>query len=544
MLPNVGQAVPVASTPTASGPGRPAARLKPEKGEYRVLFSPSVAVRDAPWGRKIGTKQVGSLVQTDMRSIGGEGGGWVRIAGGLAGSGSGEAWMLINGSALGLGALLESTSRVAAARLVRYQVVHRPHVMVRDRPRGTVLGQRAHGRLLRTDLELDGWVRLQEDTWRAGSAEPCEGWVLINGASVGLGQLLQPWSAPAEAAEEGGSAGSAAAALERYWVVAEGGTVVRERPWGRVLARRGRGQLLRTDLVRDGWARLQEDFVEAEADDDGGGDTGSGGGGKGDAAGFRRSDLGASVSVADADAAGALLEGWVLLDGRDLGLSRQLARRADGEAEAPPPEPLPPAEARAARDAARRAAEAAAGEDWSIGALLGGTKGGAELAELLSTAGVGDVHALIGAVSGGDVHDELRRLGVAKLGQRQKLATLVMPYWRALALKEGANAAYRASRFEEAASLYTHALEHVACRSTDLALTIVGNRAACRQQMREPEAALRDVEHVLRFDPANPKALARRTVCESALQDQQAIITADGAGHGAAAVPESVGQEA
>ena len=38
-----------------------------------------------------------------------------------------------------------------------------------------------------------------------------------------------------------------------------------------------------------------------------------------------------------------------------------------------------------------------------------------------------------------------------------------------------------------------HTHEHAACRSTDLALTIVGNRAACRQQMREPEAALRDV---------------------------------------------------
>jgi len=535
MSPTAAQAVPV-STAIPPVAGRPAARLKPEKGEYRVLFSPSVTVRDAPWGRKIGTRQVGSLVQTDMRSIGGEGGGWVRIAGGLAGSG--EAWMLINGSAIGLGTLLESTSRGAAARLVRYQVVHRPHVMVRDRPRGIVLGQRAHGRLLRADLELDGWVRLQEDTWRAGSAEPCEGWLLVNGDSVGLGQLLQPWSAPAETADEGGGGGAAAAALERYWVVAQGGTVVRERPWGRVLARRGRGQLLRTDLVRDGWARLQEDFVEAEADDDAGAD--GSGGGKGDAAGFPRSDLGASVSLADADAAGALLEGWVLIDGRDLGLPSQLARRADGEAEPPPPEPVPPAEARAARDAARCAAEAAAGEDWSIGALLGGAKGGAELAELLRASGVGDVHGLIGAVSGGDVHEELRRLGVAKLGQRQKLATLVMPYWRALALKEGANAAYRASRFEEAVELYTRALEHAACRSTDLALTIVGNRAACRQQMREPEAALRDVEHVLRFDPANAKARARRAVCESALQGQQAIVTADGAGHGAATAAESV----
>ena len=87
---------------------------------------------------------------------------------------------------------------------------------------------------------------------------------------------------------------------------------MRERPWGRVLARRGRGRLLRADRVHEGWVRLQEDFVEGAE---------SSPGGKGDGGGWPASDLGSAVNAEDAEA-GSLLEGWVLLDGTGLGLSR------------------------------------------------------------------------------------------------------------------------------------------------------------------------------------------------------------------------------
>ena len=50
--------------------------------------------------------------------------------------------------------------------------------------------------------------------------------------------------------------------------------------------------------------------------------------------------------------------------------------------------------------------------------------------------------------------------------------------------------------------------------STDLALNCYSNRAACFQQMREPSLALADVKHVLTYDPANAKALARKQVYE------------------------------
>ena len=153
--------------------------VKPERGTYRVVHSPSVMVRDRPKGKVVGQQLLGTVVHTDMRSVGGVLGGWVRIKGGYAG---GEGWMLVDGTALGLGKLLEAAPRPS---LARYRVVHGPHVMVRDRPHGVVVSQRAQGRLLRTDLRThDGWVRLEEDFYKPGCAEPCEGWVLVHGAHL------------------------------------------------------------------------------------------------------------------------------------------------------------------------------------------------------------------------------------------------------------------------------------------------------------------------------------------------------------------------
>ena len=170
----------VASRSASMAVGSSAAEsVKPERGTYRVVHSPSVMVRDRPKGKVVGQQLLGTVVHTDMCSVGGVLGGWVRIKGGYAG---GEGWMLVDGTALGLGKLLEAVPRPS---LARYRVVHGPHVMVRDRPHGVVVSQRAQGRLLRTDLRThDGWVRLEEDLYKPGSAEPCEGWVLVQGAHL------------------------------------------------------------------------------------------------------------------------------------------------------------------------------------------------------------------------------------------------------------------------------------------------------------------------------------------------------------------------
>ena len=92
-----------------------------------MVFSPSVAVRDAPWGRKVGTKAQGDVVRTDMRSVGNDrkGGGWVRLEGGYEG---GEGWMLLHGAALGLGTLLEARRPYCPTYLLHISLTSPPHL--------------------------------------------------------------------------------------------------------------------------------------------------------------------------------------------------------------------------------------------------------------------------------------------------------------------------------------------------------------------------------------------------------------------------------
>lgn len=158
-----------------------------------------------------------------------------------------------------------------------------------------------------------------------------------------------------------------------------------------------------------------------------------------------------------------ILEGWVLIDGRDLGLPRQLMRRKD--------EKLPPAEEERrsdGEDAQRRATKSKAHKARSeakctLSAILGEAKVSDEVAAQLDAAGVSDFEQLITIVSRGDHHVELRKCGVAKLGARAKLATLVQPYWKALGLKEQGNAMYKDSRFEDAANLCASRSRHHRC---------------------------------------------------------------------------------
>lgn len=130
-------------------------------------------------------------------------------------------------------------------------------------------------------------------------------------------------------------------------------------------------------------------------------------------------------------------------------------------------------------------AHEAKGEDYSLRAVLLEAKVSEEVVTALASSGVDELEELISVVSRGDHHEELRKRGVGKLGVRAKLATLVQPYWQALAIKEQGNSKYKESRFEDAANLYTKAIQLIPCGSTDLALNCYANRAACFQQMRE-----------------------------------------------------------
>ena len=285
-----------------------------------------------------------------------------------------------------------------------------------------------------------------------------------------------------------GTVGALGNTTTRWWIIATDGTVVRERPWGKVLCNRGRGVLLRCDTEKDGWLRIEQDFTEE-----------------------------GPLETAPDDDDSMVMEGWVLIDGRDLGLPRQLQKWKDEKVPPAADEKRDPAEL-AERRRLKHAAHKAKGEDFTLRHVLSEAKVSDEVISTLQDAGIDDLEELIMLISRGDHHDELKRCGISKLGVRAKLATIVQPYWKALALKEQGNQKYKDSRFEDAATLYTKAIQMIPCLSTDLALNCFSNRAACFQQMREPDLAKRDVMHVLTFDPTNAKALARNEVYNQQLK--------------------------
>ena len=108
-----------------------------------------------------------------MRTLGGADDGWVRLE-------SGEGWMLLHGERMKLGVLMRPVER-ESTRVVRYRVAAQPDVVVRSLPHGNIeVGRRARGRVVRGDLELAGWARLQADFRRDGaSGQLFEGWVPI-----------------------------------------------------------------------------------------------------------------------------------------------------------------------------------------------------------------------------------------------------------------------------------------------------------------------------------------------------------------------------
>ena len=473
----------------SSGPAPPSQpyQERNDPAEYRVVYSPHVAVRDKPWGKVVGSIKCGEMFKTTHRSVGLSDGIWVKTQQKYGGE---PGWMLVDGKSVNLPLLLEKYERGRQGRVNRYRVVSE-HCDIRERPSlaGTpVVGKRSKGAVIRTDMEMNGWVRLQADFYTTGKAEPVEGWSLIAGSAMGLGLILQLWEPPNLPPVTIGSVGALGNQTKRFWVVSDEGTVVRERPWGKVLCTRTRGMLLRCDMERDGWARLEADFTEEEG----------------------------ILERVPEDEDAMILEGWVLIDGRDLGLPRQL-QKYNKEKVPPPGDPKKSAVDMAERRRVKHAAHKLKLEDFSLATILTEAKVSEEVLQSLLEAGVDDFEELITVVSRADHHEELKRCGIGKLGARAKLATLVQPYWKALSLKDQGNAKYKDSRFEDAATLYTKAIQMIPCQSTDLALNCYSNRAACFQQMREPDLAKKDVEHVLRFDPSNEKALARKKVYDSQL---------------------------
>ena len=218
------------SVPMISGRGQPY-QERQEMAVYRVVHQPTVAVRDRPWGSVIGAKKADELVPTCARSVGLAEGTWVKTTEEFEYKGARtHGWMLVHGQAINLGQLLDKVEKDRMGMVVRYQVMV-AKTDIRERPvlAGVpVVGARKKGDIIRTDQQLNGWVRLQHDFYAMGKADPLEGWAQIDGHAIGQGLILQRWDPPTLPAAVIGGLGAHGGQTQRYWVLAAEGVPVRE----------------------------------------------------------------------------------------------------------------------------------------------------------------------------------------------------------------------------------------------------------------------------------------------------------------------------
>jgi hypothetical protein len=225
-----------------------------ESASYTVVARPCVKIFSAPALSSdcVGERPHGAILSTTLRTYGeSTNEGWVRLSEVVPASSTSEGWMLIDATLLGLGVQLEKKA-FERSRLLKWWVAH-AEVEVRDEIKGVVVGHRGVGRLLRTDLEMSGWVRLTEDLRRpardaalGGEADVCEGWFSL------AANDCERWRPPAE--RKGAQPPeSLPGTTHWYWVAPRDGVAVRDKPWGAVLTKREHGVLLRGDLLVDGW---------------------------------------------------------------------------------------------------------------------------------------------------------------------------------------------------------------------------------------------------------------------------------------------------
>jgi tetratricopeptide (TPR) repeat protein len=99
-------------------------------------------------------------------------------------------------------------------------------------------------------------------------------------------------------------------------------------------------------------------------------------------------------------------------------------------------------------------------------------------------------------------------------------------------MKEQGDTAFKASQFEHAIDYYSKALNAITDRSTELALKIFGNRAACYKQLSNFDGTIGDCTSVLEYKENDVKALMRRAqayeACERyklSLQDVRQVLS-------------------
>ena len=68
-------------------------------------------------------------------------------------------------------------------------------------------------------------LRLQADFYVTGRADPVEGWSLVSGRTIGIGNILQLWEPANMPAVSIGNVGALGGKTSRYWVLSDEGTV-------------------------------------------------------------------------------------------------------------------------------------------------------------------------------------------------------------------------------------------------------------------------------------------------------------------------------
>ena len=86
-------------------------------------------------------------------------------------------------------------------------------------------------------------------------------------------------------------------------------------------------------------------------------------------------------------------------------------------------------------------------------------------------------------------------------------------------LKEEGDAMFKQSQFEAAIHKYTEALDASGSSSSEIALKIYGNRAACYKQLSDFDNTINDCTSVLEYREDDVKALMRRAQAYEAMEN-------------------------
>ena len=85
-------------------------------------------------------------------------------------------------------------------------------------------------------------------------------------------------------------------------------------------------------------------------------------------------------------------------------------------------------------------------------------------------------------------------------------------------MKEEGDELYKQAKFEEAIQQYTRTLDKVDDKSSEIALKVFANRAACYKQLSDFDGVISDCTSVLEVKPDDVKSLLRRAQAFEAVE--------------------------